>query len=278
MQSLGPDDPLPYPPVTSPLRKFPADFFQQSFRCANAGGFVEATTFIFDTDVTGVACGEDDFHHPDVVGFGFVAVGIEVVRFGTDGFGEWHEFFNAFVAIVPLVPTDPEVAEVGESTAIGKVNGLHNTSEPGAVAGEAAVVLDDDIQFVGGGEFGESSQSVGGAFLLFFVSAGAAGVDANGVAVEGFGRFDPLIVVFNGLAPTVFVGVAQVAFAVNHDEQSFHADITGAFFEFGEVGGVLRLVLEKLIHVLDGIDAEFIFGSGCKVEVIEFAGEDCAVK
>lgn len=253
-------------------------FSRSALVAQDAGVFVELSTFVFDSDVAGVPCGKDDFHHPGVVSFGFIAVFIEVMGLGTDGFGERHEFFDAFVAVVPLIATDTEVAEVGERAAVGEVHHFHDSGEPSAVAGQSAVVLDDDIQFVRGGEFGKLTQSVSGALDLFFVGACTAGVDTDGVTAESFGGFNPFVMIFDSLTAFIFIGVAEVTFAVDHNQKLFDADVGCAFVEFGEVGGVFGFVLEKLVDVFDAINAEFLFGSAGEVEVIEFSAKDGAVK
>ena len=260
------------------LAELGADFFEECFGGADAGVFVELSAFVFDADVTGVTGCEDNLHHAAVVGFGFVTVFVEVMGLGADGFGEGHEFFDAFVAVVPLFATDAEVAEVGEGAAVGEVDSFHDTSEPCAVAGESTVIFHDDIEFVGGGEFGELAEAISGALELFFVGACAAGVDADGVAAECFGGFDPFEVIFNSLTAFGFVGVTEVSFAVDHDQQLFDAGVGSAFVEFGEVGGVFGFVLEELVDVFDGVDAEFLFGGGGEVEVIKFSAEDGAVE
>ena len=98
------------------------------------------------------------------------------------------------------------------------------------------------------------------------------------MAAEEFCSFDPFVMIFDGLATAIFIGITKIAFAVDHDEQGLDANVTSTFLEFSKVGGVLSFVLEKLIHILDGLDAEFLFGGGRELEVVQLAREDGAMQ
>jgi len=52
---------------------------------------------------------------------------------------------------------------------------------------------------------------------------------------------------------------AKVALAVNHDQQALYAVIRRALLQVTEVCTVLGFVREKLVDVLDGVDAELFF-------------------
>ena len=82
---------------------------------------------------------------------------------------------------------------------------------------------------------------------------------------------------FMPITPTVFVRVAQAAFAVAHDEHAPHPFAVGARLHLAQVGRVLRPVHEELIHVLDGLDVEAAGGLR-EVEVVELAAEEGRVE
>ena len=98
------------------------------------------------------------------------------------------------------------------------------------------------------------------------------------MAAEALGRLDPGMVVLDCLGAGLVVGVAEVAEAVAHQEQVLHAFVGRPPGEIGQVVGVFGLVLEELIDVLDGVDAELLAGRPREVEVVELAGEDRLVQ
>jgi hypothetical protein len=63
-------------------------------------------------------------------------------------------------------------------------------------------------------------------------------------------------VVLHGGLPLGVVRIAEVALAVAHDEHLGDALTLGARVHFREEGRVLGLVLEELVDVLDGVDAD----------------------
>ena len=76
------------------------------------------------------------------------------------------------------------------------------------------------------------------------------------MAAEGHRGFHPLVVVVDRAGPLLLVGRAEVALAIAHDEQALDAGVVRPLRELAELGAVRRLVLEELVHVLDGPDAE----------------------
>ena len=140
------------------------------------------------------------------------------------------------------------------------------------------MVFHDHVHLHLRGIVGEPPEPVGGKLLLFLERAGARGVDADRVAAEPLGRLDPWEVVLDRLCAGRGVGVAEIAQAVAHDEHVRHALVGGSLGQFGEVVGILRLVLEKLVHVFDGVDPELLLRSFRKVEIVELAGEERLVE
>ena len=176
-----------------------AALFEEGFGGFDAIVLGEFAAFVFDADVAVVFVLEHDAEHFGEVGFGFFAVFVEVVGLGGDAFGEGHEFFHAFVAVVAV-----EVSEVGEGATVVEADVGEDFGHPGSVGGEAAMVLDDDVDLVvfgEGGEGGESFDAVGGFFVVG--SSFSVGVDADGVAAEEFGGFDPLFVLVDGFLASV---------------------------------------------------------------------------
>ena len=91
------------------------------------------------------------------------------------------------------------------------------------------------------------------------------------MAAEEFGGFDPLLVLVDGFL-TFGVGAgAEVAFAIDHDEDVGHAEVGDAFLEFAEVGAVLGLVFEELVDVFEGGDAVGFLGVFRPRHVVEIA-------
>ncbi|MEZ5384475.1 MAG: hypothetical protein R3F13_03050 [Prosthecobacter sp.] len=93
------------------------------------------------------------------------------------------------------------------------------------------------------------------------------GIHADAVAAECGGGVEPLEVVLDGFGALRVVGIAEIAFAVAHDEQAFHAFAFLALLHFAQVGGVGGLVEEHLIYILHTIDPEAA-GYFAEVEVL----------
>ena len=55
-----------------------------------------------------------------------------------------------------------------------------------------------------------------------------------------------------------------------HDDEALHPEVGGALFHLAEVGGVFRLIHEKLVHILDGMNA-MIMGHLGKIEVVDLS-------
>ena len=75
--------------------------------------------------------------------------------------------------------------------------------------------------------------------MLFLWCSCASGIDADAVATEFAGGFDPAHVVCDCVIAYFFIGVSEFTFVVAHDEKKFYIVIIGAFFEFFEVLSVL---------------------------------------
>ena len=135
---------------------------------------------------------------------------------------------------------------------------------------------DGDLLF--GGELGQFAQTVGGQFLLFFITAFALRVDANEFTAQELGGLDPFVMIFDGLRALGLVGIAERAFAIHHDQAVFNAKILGAFVHLLQVSRVFGFILEKLIDVFDRADAVLLFGDFGKIQVIEFFLEQRAMQ
>jgi hypothetical protein len=72
--------------------------------------------------------------------------------------------------------------------------------------------------------------------------------------------------------------VAEVPFAVDHDEEALHPGVLAAPVELIEILLVLSLVLEELVHVLHGVDPELLLRHLGEVEVGHLAGAEGAVQ
>ena len=110
--------------------------------------------------------------------------------------------------------------------------------------------------------------------LLFFIGASAACIDADRMTSQSLGGFDPLVVILDSLSSLLLVRVTQISFAVNHDQHLLDTIVGGTLVQLGKIGHVLSLVLEELVDILDGFNAELFLGRESKVEVVQFLGED----
>src|SRR5262245_37435498 len=105
------------------------------------------------------------------------------------------------------------------------------------------MVFDNRVQSQLCAVFAQPGQTIRGALLLFLETARVARgrVDADAVAAKELCRVGPLVMIGHGLLPAFFRWIAQVAFAIAHNE---HAPDSFAFadsLEFLEVGLVPRL-------------------------------------
>ena len=125
-------------------------------------------------------------------------------------------------------------------------------------------------------ELDQLAHAVGDQLHLLLGRPRAVTVDPDGVAAEKLCRFGPLVVVFNSGLPLGRVRIAKIALAVAHDEDLRDAFILGPLAHLGQVGGVLRLVFEELVDVLDGVDFQALRDL-CEVEVLHPAVEERTV-
>src|SRR5690606_20839119 len=128
--------------------------------------------------------------------------------------------------------------------------------EPTAVARESAVILDEHRDAVRLGEFREAAQPVGRVAFLRLALAARACVHADRMAAERGRGFDPFVVVLDRAGARGRVRIAEIAFAVAHDQQALDPFAGRAPLELREEGPVARLVEEELVDVLDRLDAE----------------------
>lgn len=129
-------------------------FFEEFFGGDDAIVFGEDFAFILNSDVAVVAVFEDDFEGFEVVSFGFVTRLIKFVGFGGNAFGEGHEVVDALVSIVVV-----EISEVWEGAAVVEIDLFEDLGHPCSVGREAAVVFNDDVDFVILSEGGEGVQT-----------------------------------------------------------------------------------------------------------------------
>jgi hypothetical protein len=140
------------------------------------------------------------------------------------------------------------------------------------------VVLDDDVDVVLRAELAQAPQAVGRQRRCSSYEPLLCGVDADRVAAEELRGFDPAVMVLDRLRPRRGVGIAQVPFAVAHDEQALHAVVLGPLLHLTQVRRVLRLVLEELVDVLDGLDVELLACADGEVEVVHLLRAERLVK
>src|SRR6185503_3682235 len=141
-----------------------------------------------------------------------------------------------------------------------------------------SVILDDDRDVAPGSELGDAPEPIGGAVHLLVVAAGRRGVHADGEATEELGCFDPLVMILDRCGPRRRVGVAESAFPVDHDQATLDADIGAAAFHLREVALVVRFILEELVDVFHGANAEVVLGHPSEIEMIHLAGKERFVK
>ena len=149
------------------------------------------------------------------------------------------------------------------------------------------MIFHDDTETVRLGELAKSAESIDTEIALLFGTeiAIGRGIDANGVTAEEFRGFDPGEVTGHGIAALRFVGIAQIADPVAHDEDIGHAKVVGAFLHFGEIGLIFGLIaelivflVEELIHPLQGMDpADFPSDPG-ELEVVQFTALESLVQ
>src|SRR5262249_58086284 len=87
-----------------------------------------------------------------------------------------------------------EVAEIGERAELLAVDSLHQGDEGVRVARRSAVVLADNTDVVRGAVFGQRGAGLGGS-LDIIGSVVTLRVDADGVASQGRGGIDPLLMI-----------------------------------------------------------------------------------
>ena len=74
------------------------------------------------------------------------------------------------------------------------------------------------------------------------------------MAAQKFGRGDPSVMVFDRFGASRFIGVAQLTFAITHDQQTLDPQIITAVLEFLQVRLVFGFVLEELIYIFNSIN------------------------
>ena len=85
------------------------------------------------------------------------------------------------------------------------------------------MILNDHRQTKLLSTIGQCSDAIRTAFHLLFTRAFTARIDANGKATERLRRVQPAHMALNRVATRTGVSGAQVALAVNHDQNAAHA-------------------------------------------------------
>src|SRR5690606_24687081 len=197
--------------------------FQQPLREADALDLAGIAALPFDAHVPAVSRVEHDAQHPTVVRAHLVAGGIESIALRADALRVRHELGNAPVAVVFLGRADREIAEVGQRAAIVETDRADDLREPPPVARQSAVILDDHVEAPPGGELREAAQAVRGVVPLRLVAARRCRVDSNRVTSQIRRGVDPLVMILDGPTARGFVGIAELAFAVAHDQEASNA-------------------------------------------------------
>ena len=84
------------------------------------------------------------------------------------------------------------------------------------------MVFDDHVDVLFGAELGQFRETVSSQFDLLVPCACAGGVDPDGMAPEELCRVDPLSMIVDCLLPFRRVGVANISFAITHNEKAFY--------------------------------------------------------
>ena len=80
-------------------------------------------------------------------------------------------------------------------------------------------------------------------------------------------RLDPLVMLLDGLFTFGSVGITEVAFAIDHDQDTFHTVVITSFLQVTKVGLVASFVLKELVDVFNCFDSEFFASDAWKIEV-----------
>ena len=132
------------------------------------------------------------------------------------------------------------------------------------------MILDDHVDVVLRAMLRQLPQPVGGQLHLLVIRFRlAVCVDANRMTTEEARGFDPLDVVVHGFAPLRRVHIAQIALAVDHNEQAAYAFTSGPLFHFIQIRAIRGFVGKELVDVLHCIDAEVTLRRACEVQMIE---------
>ena len=122
------------------------------------------------------------------------------------------------------------------------------------------MVLDDHVDVVLGAELAEPAQAVGGQLHLLVVRALGVGVDADRMAAQELRRLDPFVVVLDRLGALGFVGIAQVAFAVDMMSTFVTPLSSHRFFSSVRYVVSLALSLKNWLTYSTRVDAELVLG------------------
>ena len=242
-------------------------------------GSLSRLAFVLDADEAVIAGVGDDLHDPGVVELGLLARLVEIVALGRDPLGIGHHPGDGVVDVDRVLAVLP-----GESCR--SRGACRRSACPTAFirAIRASGLLDGPPWF---------SQMIEIPFFAPYSVEHAAGlgdgadvgravvlpgVDPDRVAAERRRGVDPLLVVLDGLRPLASSSGAQVALAVDHDQDAGDADVVGALLQVLEVGRVVGLVLEELVDELDPLDAVVLAGDLGEVEVVDLLGEQGLVQ
>ena len=140
------------------------------------------------------------------------------------------------------------------------------------------MVLDDDAAVILLTELSDLIERVSSEPLDLVSVSVAASVDADRVAAEEGGGDDPAIVVMNSALASVRVGVPELTFAVDHNEEALDPVVIGAPLHLSEIVEVAGLVLEEGVDVFDSCEAEALASDLREVQVVELSAAQCPMQ
>ena len=142
------------------------------------------------------------------------------------------------------------------------------------------MIFHDHSQVVRGRERGQIRESIRSTIHLILVGSlvSSGCIDSDGVTAKKLGSLHPLVVILDGLLTLGRVSVSQIALTIDHDEKATNTLTFGASAHFLEIVCISRLILEELIDVFDGVNAELTLGNPRVIEVIHFPSKKSFVK
>ena len=126
--------------------------------------------------------------------------------------------------------------------------------------------------------FGKHAQAIRGTIHLFFVRPTAASIHPNGMATKSLGPFNPAVMILDSEFAFLFICIAQLAFAIAHDQNAFNIKVVTLFPEFFDIPIIFFLLFIKLVDILNSIDAKLFLGYFREIACIHFLTKDRFMK